>query len=156
VRARSRSLRPGPVAAAHRGIDVGRAGLAANLLFRGYERSDLAIDHHVFILSRIKQPVDRGLPAQLAVERGIRATAGTAFVIVAVFSIFARLSRLDMKRLGVGLDVAALLATRVVRAVPLPWTMKLLGRRSWYLPRSLRWLARLRHDAASLPAAESA
>jgi RND superfamily putative drug exporter len=108
------------------------------------------------MLSRIKEPVDRGLPTQLAVERGIRATAGTAFVIVTVFSIFAKLSRLDIKQLGVGLAVAVLLAARVVRAVPLPVTMKLLGRRSWYLPRSLRWLPRVWHDAAALPAAESA
>ncbi len=31
----------------------------------------------------------------------------------------------------------------VIRAVLLPATMKLLGDRNWYLPRSLRWLPRV-------------
>jgi RND superfamily putative drug exporter len=120
----------------------------------------LSMDYHVFILSRIKELVDRGLPTHLAVERGIRATAGTvtsaAFVMVAVFSIFATLSTLEMKQLGVGLAVAVLLDATVVRAVLLPATMKLLGRWNWYLPRCLRWLPRLQRDPSPLPAAETA
>jgi uncharacterized membrane protein YdfJ with MMPL/SSD domain len=117
----------------------------------------LSMDYHVFILSRIKELVDRGVPTETAVERGIRSTAGTvtsaAFVMVAVFSIFATLSTLDIKQMGVGLAVAVLLDATVVRAVLLPATMKLLGRWNWYLPRSLGWLPRLQH---SVPAAEAA
>jgi hypothetical protein len=52
---RSRSRRPGPVAAVRRRVDGGRAGLTPNLLFRVYEKSDLSMDDHVFILSRIKE-----------------------------------------------------------------------------------------------------
>jgi RND superfamily putative drug exporter len=52
----------------------------------------LSMDYHVFILSRIKELVDRGVPTEEAVERGIRSTASTvtsaALVMVAVFSIF--------------------------------------------------------------------
>src|SRR5581483_1756457 len=73
----------------------------------------LSMDYHVFILSRVKELVDRGMSTEEAVEKGIRSTAGTvtsaAFVMVAVFSIFATLSTLDMKQLGVGLAVAVLL-----------------------------------------------
>jgi hypothetical protein len=160
VQARSHSLRPGPAAAARRPVDGGRARLAPNLLFRVYERSDLSMDYHVFILSRIKELVDRGPPSQPAVERGIRATAGTvtsaAFVIVAMCSTFATLSTLDLERLGFGLAPAVLLDATVVRAVPLRAKAKLLGRSNWYLPRSLHQLPRLHHDAAVPPAAETA
>ena len=55
----------------------------------------LSMDYHVFILSRIKELVDRGVPTDEAVERGIRTTASTvtsaAAVMVAVFAIFASL-----------------------------------------------------------------
>ncbi len=79
-----------------------------------------------------------------AVRSGIAATAGTvtsaAIVMVAVFSIFATLTMLDMKEMGVGLAVAILIDATIVRAVLLPAAMKLLGDRNWYLPASLRWL----------------
>jgi len=112
----------------------------------------LSMDYHVFILSRIKELVDRGLPTEQAVEQGIRTTAGTvtsaALVMVAVFSIFATLSTLDIKQMGVGLAVAVLLDATIVRAVLLPATMKLLGRWNWYLPQSLRWLPKLERRPA--------
>jgi RND superfamily putative drug exporter len=112
----------------------------------------LSMDYHVFILSRIKELVDRGMSTEEAVERGIRSTAGTvtsaAFVMVAVFSIFATLSTIDMKQLGVGLGVAVLLDATIIRGVLLPATMKLLGRWNWYLPRGLHWLPQLQAEAA--------
>jgi uncharacterized membrane protein YdfJ with MMPL/SSD domain len=112
----------------------------------------LSMDYHVFILSRIKELVDAGMPTERAVEQGIRATAGTvtsaAFVMVGVFSIFATLSTIDMKQLGVGLAVAVLLDATIVRAVLLPAAMKLLGRWNWYLPRRLHWLPRLQPELA--------
>jgi RND superfamily putative drug exporter len=111
----------------------------------------LSMDYHVFIVSRIKELVDRGVPTNEAVEQGIRSTAGTvssaAFVMVGVFSIFATLSTLDIKELGVGLAVAVLIDATVVRALLLPATMKLLGRWNWYLPRSLQRLPQLQHGA---------
>ena len=118
----------------------------------------LSMDYHVFILSRIKELVDGGMRTEEAVERGIRSTAGTvtsaALVMVGVFSIFATLSTLDIKQMGVGLAVAVLLDATIVRAVLLPATMKLLGRWNWYLPHGLRWLPALRHDVPGDPAGE--
>jgi uncharacterized membrane protein YdfJ with MMPL/SSD domain len=112
----------------------------------------LSMDYHVFILSRIKELVDRGMSTERAVEQGIRSTASTvtsaALVMVAVFAIFASLSTLDMKQLGVGLAVAVLLDATIIRGVLLPATMKLLGRWNWYLPRGLSWLPRLQAEAA--------
>jgi RND superfamily putative drug exporter len=112
----------------------------------------LSMDYHVFIVSRIKELVDRGVPNEQAVEQGIRTTASTvtsaAFVMVGVFSIFATLSTLDMKQLGVGLAVAVLLDATIIRGVLLPAAMKLLGRWNWYLPRGLHWLPRLQAETA--------
>jgi RND superfamily putative drug exporter len=110
----------------------------------------LSMDYHVFILSRIREAVDRGLRTEDAVAHGIKATAGTvtsaAIVMVAVFSIFATLSALDFKQMGVGLAVAILIDATIVRAVLLPATMKLLGRWNWYLPKRLEWLPKVSHE----------
>jgi uncharacterized membrane protein YdfJ with MMPL/SSD domain len=108
----------------------------------------LSMDYHVFILSRIKELVDRGMPTEQAIERGIGSTAGTvtsaAIVMVAVFSIFATLSFIDFKQMGVGLAAAILIDATLIRGVLLPATMKLLGERNWYLPSWLQWLPRRR------------
>jgi uncharacterized membrane protein YdfJ with MMPL/SSD domain len=114
----------------------------------------LSMDYHVFIVSRIRELVDRGCSTEEAVSRGIRTTAGTvtsaAVVMVAVFAVFASLSTLDIKQMGVGLAVAVLLDATVIRGVLLPATMKLLGRWNWYLPRWLGWLQSVRlHRAAA-------
>jgi RND superfamily putative drug exporter len=107
----------------------------------------LSMDYHVFILSRVKELVDRGVPTDEAVARGIRTTASTvtsaAAVMVAVFAIFATLRTLDIKQMGVGLAVAVLLDATIIRGVLLPAAMKLLGEWNWYLPRWLEWLPRL-------------
>jgi uncharacterized membrane protein YdfJ with MMPL/SSD domain len=108
----------------------------------------LSMDYHVFLLSRIKELVDRGMPTEQAIERGIGTTAGTitsaAIVMVAVFSIFATLSFVDFKQMGVGLAAAILIDATVIRGILLPATMKLLGERNWYLPSWLEWLPRRR------------
>jgi uncharacterized membrane protein YdfJ with MMPL/SSD domain len=104
----------------------------------------LSMDYHVFILSRIKEAVDRGEPTSDAISRGIKSTASVvtaaAVVMVAVFGIFATLSFIDMKQFGVGLAAAVLIDATLVRGVLLPATMKLLGDWNWYLPRWLEWL----------------
>jgi uncharacterized membrane protein YdfJ with MMPL/SSD domain len=112
----------------------------------------LSMDYHVFILSRIKELVDRGVPTNAAVERGIRTTASTvtsaAAVMIAVFAIFASLRVLDIKQLGVGLAVAVLIDATLIRGVLLPATMKLLGDWNWYLPRWLEWMPRIGAEPA--------
>jgi uncharacterized membrane protein YdfJ with MMPL/SSD domain len=120
----------------------------------------LSMDYHVFIVSRMKELVDRGEANDEAVAHGIRRTASTvtaaAAVMVAVFAIFASLRTLDIKQLGVGLAVAVLLDATVIRGVLLPATMKLLGNANWYLPRSLGWLPRLSPDGAAERSPEAA
>ena len=116
----------------------------------------LSMDYHVFILSRVRELRDGGASTAEAIRTGITSTAGVvssaAVIMVAVFAIFATLSQVSMKQLGVGLAVAVLLDATVVRGILLPATMRLLGEANWYLPGWLQWLPRVDHGTAPDPA----
>jgi RND superfamily putative drug exporter len=103
----------------------------------------LSMDYHVFVVSRIREAHDRGLPTREAVAHGIQISAGVvtsaAAIMVAVFAVFATLSMTTFKQLGVGLAVAILLDATVVRVVLLPAVLTVLDDRTWWMP---RWLAR--------------
>ncbi len=107
----------------------------------------LSMDYHVFILTRIREAYDRGMSSDDAVSHGIKSTAGVvtsaAVVMISVFAIFATLSVLIFKELGVGLAVAVLIDATIIRGVLLPAAMKLLGDRNWYLPKWLEWMPRV-------------
>jgi RND superfamily putative drug exporter len=115
----------------------------------------LSMDYHVFVVSRIREAHDGGMPTTEAVSEGIRSTAGVvtsaAVIMIAVFSVFGTLSMQDYKQLGVGLAVAVFLDATVVRAVLLPSLMTLLGEWNWYLP---RWLGALPRRGPVRPAAK--
>ena len=102
----------------------------------------LSMDYHVFVVSRIREAVDRGMPNREAVAYGITSSApvvtSAAIVMVGVFSIFATLSMIDFKQLGIGLAAAILLDATIIRAVVLPSVMTLLGDANWWAPRFLR------------------
>ena len=104
----------------------------------------LSMDYHVFILSRIRELHGRGASTPDAVVGGIAACSGVvtsaAVIMVAVFSIFATLSIIDLKMIGVGLASAVLIDATVVRGILVPAALVLLGERTWYLPRWLEWL----------------
>ena len=104
----------------------------------------LSMDYHVFVVSRIREARESGLPTRAAVAAGVTSSAGVvtsaAAVMVGVFGIFGTLSLLEFKQLGVGLAAAVLIDATVVRAVLLPAAMTLLGRHNWWLP---GWLDRL-------------
>jgi RND superfamily putative drug exporter len=107
----------------------------------------LSMDYHVFILTRVRELYDRGMSTDDAVREGISQTAGTvtsaAAVMIGVFSVFATLSFLDFKEMGVGMAAAVLIDATIIRGVLLPATMKLLGERNWYLPGFLERMPQL-------------
>ena len=111
----------------------------------------LSMDYHVFILTRIRELVDKGSPTTFAVARGIALTSGTvtsaAAIMVVVFAVFATLRIVVIRELGLGLAVAVLIDATVIRSVLLPATMRLLGEWNWYLPRWLGWLPRVTLEA---------
>ncbi len=104
----------------------------------------LSMDYHVFILTRIKEARDRGLPSNEAVARGIAITSGTvtsaAAIMVVVFGVFVTLELTIIKQLGFGLAVAVFIDATVVRSILLPASMRLLGDWNWWLPSWLGWL----------------
>jgi RND superfamily putative drug exporter len=119
----------------------------------------LSMDYHVFLLSRIRELVQRGATTDEAVSQGIKTTAGVvtsaAIIMVAVFAVFTTLSMLMFKQFGVGLAAAILIDATIVRGVLLPASMKLLGDWNWYLPRWLEWLPRLDAGEPAPRAAEA-
>ena len=118
----------------------------------------LSMDYHVFILSRIRELRSAGRPHRDAVVGGIATCSGVvtsaAVIMVAVFSIFATLSIIDLKMIGVGLAAAVLIDATVVRGILMPAALAICGERTWYFPSWLAWgtgwpgwLARRRGEA---------
>jgi RND superfamily putative drug exporter len=102
----------------------------------------LSMDYNVFVLARIREHVASGLPARVAVQRGITDTAGVitsaAAVMVSVFAIFITLSMIEMKMMGVALAASILIDATVIRLVILPAALVLLGERAWWPSRPSR------------------
>jgi RND superfamily putative drug exporter len=110
----------------------------------------LAMDYEVFLLSRIKELVDRGVPNEEAVRLGLQRSAriitSAAAIVVLVFLGFAAGHMLVIKEVGLGLAFAVLLDATLVRMFLVPATMTLLGDWNWWAPKPLRRL----HDRLGL------
>ena len=104
----------------------------------------LSMDYEVFLLSRVKEEYDRTGDNELAVADGLANTArvitAAAAIMVFVFGSFVLEPDRSIKMFGFGLAVAVFLDATIVRMLPVPATMELLGDRNWWLP---RWLERL-------------
>jgi RND superfamily putative drug exporter len=104
----------------------------------------LSMDYEVFLLSRIKELVDKGVPNDEAVRLGLqrsgRIITSAATIVIVVFLGFAAGSILVIKELGVGLAFAVLLDATLVRLLLVPATMTLLGKWNWWAPRPLKRL----------------
>ncbi len=110
----------------------------------------LSMDYEVFLLARIKEHVDAGLPSDEAVVRGLqqsgRIITSAAIIIVVVFIGFSTGKLLAIKETGVALAVAVAIDASLVRMLLVPATMTLLGRWNWWAPAPLRAL----HDRIGL------
>ncbi|WP_310713704.1 MMPL family transporter [Streptomyces lydicus] len=96
----------------------------------------LSMDYQVFVVSRIREEVLRGVPTRQAVLQGLGASAkvvtSAAAVMVTVFASFMLLHLAEMKQIGFSLAVAVLLDAFVIRVMILPAALMLLGRASWW------------------------
>ncbi|WP_405872206.1 MMPL family transporter [Streptomyces zaomyceticus] len=96
----------------------------------------LSMDYQVFVVSRIKEAMDDGMPARAAVLEGIGRSAkvvtSAAMVMVTVFAAFVFLHLTEMKQMGLCLAVAVLLDAVVIRLMILPSILLLLGERAWW------------------------
>ncbi len=110
----------------------------------------LSMDYEVFLLSRVKEMRDGGLPTDQAVVAGLqrsgRIISSAALIVVIVFSGFILGELMIIQQTGVALAVAIALDATLVRMLLVPATMTLLGDWNWWAPRPLRRL----HDRFGL------
>jgi putative drug exporter of the RND superfamily len=101
----------------------------------------LSIDYQVFLLARMREGWVRYRDAGAAIQHGLRHTAkvvtGAAGIMTAVFVAFALTDFITIRQFGVGLAVAVVLDSIVVRLILLPGLMKVAGRWAWWLPPGL-------------------
>ena len=104
----------------------------------------LSTDYEVFLISQIFQAHGAGEGPSQAVRTGVgtsaRVITAAAVIMVTVFASFLLNPDPVIKEFGVGLSIAIILDTTIVRLVIVPATMVLLGEWNWWLPRWLQWL----------------
>jgi RND superfamily putative drug exporter len=105
----------------------------------------LATDYGVFLLSRIKEAHDRGVPNSQAVAGGLERTGRIVTAAALLFAVaigaFTTSKLVFIKELGLGTALAVLIDASVIRALLVPSLMELLGEWNWWAPAPL---ARLR------------
>lgn len=101
----------------------------------------LAMDYQVFLVSRIKEMHDQGLPAKDAIIGGFSRAApvlvAAATIMTVVFAGFASATFAIAASIGFGLMVGVIADAFIVRMILMPAAMTLLGESAWWLP---KWL----------------
>jgi uncharacterized membrane protein YdfJ with MMPL/SSD domain len=104
----------------------------------------LSTDYGVFLLTRIKEARDGGLPNEAAVAAGLQRTGRIVTAAAILFCIaigaFVTSEMIFIKQLGLGTALAVLIDATIVRALLVPSLMKLLGEWNWWAPKPLRRL----------------
>ena len=115
----------------------------------------LSMDYHVLLLSRIKEKFHQSGDNQESVAFGLRSTGriitGAALIMVVVFGGVAAGDLTIFQQMGFGLAIAVLLDATIVRSILVPATMRLLGKRNWYLPKWLEWMPDLNVEGEEEP-----
>jgi RND superfamily putative drug exporter len=115
----------------------------------------LSMDYEVFILARIREEYDVGLPTDEAVVEGIgrtgRLVTSAALILFLAFAALASGPGTDLKILATALGFGILLDATIVRSLLVPSLVSLFGKWNWYLP---DWVARLLRVKPSHPHAE--
>jgi uncharacterized membrane protein YdfJ with MMPL/SSD domain len=96
----------------------------------------LVTDYGVFLLTRIKEAWDEGLPNREAVAVGLERTGRIVTAAALLFCIavgsFATSEIVFVKEVGLGIALAVLIDASIVRALLVPALMALLGRWNWW------------------------
>ena len=104
----------------------------------------LATDYAVFLLSRIKEAHDSGVPNKRAVAIGLERTGRIVTAAALLFSVaigaFMTSKLVFIKELGLGIALAVLIDAFVIRALLVPSLMAMLGKWNWWAPTPLRRL----------------
>jgi RND superfamily putative drug exporter len=120
----------------------------------------LATDYGVFLLSRIKEAHDAGVPNSEAVAVGLERTGRIVTAAALLFAVaigaFATSQIVFIKELGLGAALAVLIDASIIRALLVPSLMELLGGINWWAPGPLRRLHRRIGLRESAPRQETA
>jgi uncharacterized membrane protein YdfJ with MMPL/SSD domain len=104
----------------------------------------LSTDYGVFLLSRIKEAYDSGIPNSEAVAVGLERTGRIVTAAAVLFAIaigaFATSQIIFIKENGIGTALAVLIDATLIRALLVPSLMELLGHWNWWAPKPLRRL----------------
>ncbi len=110
----------------------------------------LATDYEVFVIARIKEAHDHGLPDREAIALGIERTGRIVTAAALLFCVaIGALTSSDLfftKQLGLGAALAVAVDASIVRALLVPSLMALMGKWNWWAPMPLRRL----HDRIGL------
>ena len=98
----------------------------------------LSMDYEVFLVSQIEEHVHAGEDNRGSVVSGLvtsaRVITAAAMIMVFVFGSFVLNGSPTIKQFGVGLAVAVILDSTVVRCLLVPALMILMGKFNWYMP----------------------
>jgi uncharacterized membrane protein YdfJ with MMPL/SSD domain len=104
----------------------------------------LSTDYGVFLLGRIKEARDSGLPDAEAVATGLartgRVVTAAAILMAVAIGAFSTSSISFIQQIGVATATGVLVDAFVVRTLLVPSLMTLLGRWNWWAPAPLRRL----------------
>jgi RND superfamily putative drug exporter len=105
-------------------------------------------DYGIFLLTRIREAWDSGLPnaeaVALGVERTGRIVTAAALLFCVAVGALVTSHITFVKEAGIGVAAAVALDAVVVRALLVPSLMVILGRWNWWRPRILPWPGRER------------
>ena len=124
----------------------------------------LSMDYEVFLISRMRESWVRTRDNSRAILTGLAGTGrvitAAAAIMIVVFAAMITVDNVLMKAFGVGMVAAIVVDATIVRMLLVPAVMQLLGRRNWWMPRSLeRWLPQLHVEGRAelfLPVPEAA
>ncbi len=120
---------------ANGGIEPTDFLVAAALVFA------LSTDYGVFLLGRIKEAREAGLPDREAVAIGVQRTGAVvtaaAILLAVAIGSFVTSSISFIQQIGIAAATGVLIDAFVVRALLVPALMALLGRWNWWSPRLL-------------------
>lgn len=101
----------------------------------------LSMDYEVFLLTRIKEAYDRSGDNAGSVVEGLERTGriitSAALLMIIVTAAFALTNIIFVKALGLGVALAVLIDSTLIRAILVPASMHLMGKWNWWAPKFL-------------------
>jgi RND superfamily putative drug exporter len=95
----------------------------------------ISMDYEVFLVSRMREAIDRGATNDEAIIEGLASTGGVvtaaALILVAAVSGLVGGHFLGLQQIGIGLAVGVLIDATLIRGFLLPSSMVLLGKFNW-------------------------